>query len=255
MDSVVPNSHYEHKSVFYELFDRDEQFVIDLLAPHCAGKRVLDYGCGEGAWARRLARLGAESYGIDARPGSIELARQLAALQRCRADYQVMDAHSTAFPDDNFDFIIVSGVLQYLELERAFLELARILKPDGEVIAIEGLRHNLAISAFRRLTPGPRSTWGAQRILGRSDIYRAQRYFADVRPLRFFHLFDLASVLLRNTRLFVPVRRALEVIDKRLLALPGVQWQAWTLAFSLGKPRRPIAEIDRGEDQPLRAMG
>jgi SAM-dependent methyltransferase len=240
--SVSTDSHYEYRSVFYDLFDRDEQFIIELLRGQCPGKRILDYGCGEGAWARRLSALGAEAYGIDARAGSIERARRLAAQRDCHANFEVMDAHTTRFPNAFFDFIVVSGVLQYLDTDRAFAELRRILRPDGQVIALEGLRHNLVISTFRRLTPGARSTWGPQRILGRSDIYRARRYFDSVRLLRFFHFFDLASLPLRTSRLFAPVRHTLESLDHRLLKLPGIRWQAWTLVFSLSGPKHQRSE-------------
>src|ERR1041385_3859603 len=53
----------------------DRPAIISLL-PEVAGKRVLDAGCGPGAYADWLAEQGAEVVGFDASPKMVRLANQ-----------------------------------------------------------------------------------------------------------------------------------------------------------------------------------
>jgi hypothetical protein len=103
----------------------------------------------------------------------------------------------------------------------------------------EGLRHNLLIHTYRRMTPHLRSEWEVEHILGKPDIERARRYFDSVRVARFFHLATIAAVPFRNTPLFPAVRRVLDAVDRVLLRIPVLRWQAWMAVFVLAKPRKP----------------
>ncbi len=52
--------------------------------------------------------------------------------------------------DDNYiDAIICSGMLHHLDLSYAFLELRRILRAEGKILAaIEALNYNPAIKLY-----------------------------------------------------------------------------------------------------------
>jgi SAM-dependent methyltransferase len=128
-------------------------------------------------------------------------------------------------------------VLHHLDLPRAYAELARVLKPDGVVVATEALKHNLVIQAYRKFTPHLRTEWEVDHILGRQEIGMARKYFGDVRVRRFFHLTTLAAMPLTGTKFLEPMRRMLYACDSVLLRLPGLRWQAWMAVFTLSAPR------------------
>lgn len=63
-------------------FDLDGELKVELLHPSiveevtpCSGKKVLDFGCGEGGIARRLAERGAEVVAFDRSRTAVEAAR------------------------------------------------------------------------------------------------------------------------------------------------------------------------------------
>jgi glycosyltransferase involved in cell wall biosynthesis/SAM-dependent methyltransferase len=84
-----------------------------------AGERVLDIGCGNGAVAFDIAeKAWAEVTGIDLAEPNIAVARQRYPHPRVR--YLVGDAMSD-LPDERFDVIVMSNVLEHLEQRSAFL--------------------------------------------------------------------------------------------------------------------------------------
>src|SRR5262245_49810726 len=68
------------------------------LAP---GQRVLDIGCGAGAFLRLVAERGAVPVGIDASEALIELAR----TRLPEADLRVADMEELPFDDHTFDLV------------------------------------------------------------------------------------------------------------------------------------------------------
>ena len=92
--------------------------------------RVLELGCSAGLLMQRLLLDGYKTVrGIDISAD---------AINRCRAaglDAQVMDAQKLTFPDESFDLLTASDVLEHLPDEAAALrEWRRILKPGGVLI-------------------------------------------------------------------------------------------------------------------------
>ncbi len=230
--------HCNSNKKFYSISRLNEDHVQAWLAQRCAGKIVLDYCCGNGQQALWLANRGAVAHGIDISPVSIENARREADQRALsgKVTFQVMDAEATGFADSFFDLIVISGVLHHLDLDRAYRELARILKPNGLIIVTEALRHNLLIHWYRKLTPHLRSAWETEHILGKEEIFSASRYFGAVRVERFFHLATLGAVPFRNLSLFVPVLNLLQAVDTALLRLPWLKWQSWMAVFVLEQP-------------------
>ncbi|MEV6560314.1 class I SAM-dependent methyltransferase [Nocardia sp. NPDC051756] len=103
------------------------------LAGEVAGRRILDAGCGSGPIFAALRDRGAIVTGFDASTKMVELARQ-----RLGADAALHVAEIGSplpFPDAEFDDVIASLVLHYLEDWTAPLtELRRVLKPGGRLI-------------------------------------------------------------------------------------------------------------------------
>lgn len=126
-------------------------------APMVAGERVLDLGCGSGGATRAAARVvGPEGMvvGIDSSPECIAEAQartpdDVPILYR-RGDVQAMGN----VPDRGFDCVVASMVLEQIaDLDRAALEIFRVLRPGGRMVA--------TVTAFDRLRPIDASFMGA----------------------------------------------------------------------------------------------
>ena len=241
-DEQAGDPYYTSNKKFYSTSEADKEYVKKWLAERCKGKRVLDYCCGKGDFSFWLAEAGADACGIDISPVSITNATKRVGKKRLggKVEFHVMDAEATDFPNDSFDLAVVNGVLHHLDLEKAYLELSRILKSDGEIICTEALRHNVFIHLYRKMTPHLRSAWEVDHILGKQEIEMARQYFDKVEVARFFHLATIGATPFRNLPGFKLVKRSLEVVDSVLLKLPVVKWQAWMVVFVLSRPRKLV---------------
>jgi hypothetical protein len=128
--------------------------------------------------------------------------------------------------------------LHHLDLDKAYADLARVLKPAGKMICTEALGHNVLIQRYRRRTPHLRTEWEVEHILHKKDIELAKKYFNTVKILGFFHLASIAAVPFRNSIAFSGILRSLETVDSLLLKIPGIRWQAWQVVFVLSNPKK-----------------
>jgi SAM-dependent methyltransferase len=110
-------------------FAERRAFLLENVAP---GERVLDYGCGGGAFATELDIAGAEVVGVDV---STE------ALRRARAARPNLDLREIApddplpFEDAEFDAVWAGDVLTHvLDLAVVLSELRRVLRPEGRLL-------------------------------------------------------------------------------------------------------------------------
>ena len=102
--------------------------------------RVLEVGCGTGAWSRDLAALDnvAEVVATDPSPQFIDLAKT-ATDPRLNCSYQVADGRHLPFPDESFDLVVMATVLCHVpEVDKAIGEAFRVLKPAGNLLIFDG---------------------------------------------------------------------------------------------------------------------
>ena len=195
------------------------------------GKAFLEYGCGPGSIAFDAATQGAKAVGIDISPVAVEQANARATGTGNGARFEVRNAEASGYADASFDRIAGSGILHHLDLDRAYRELARLLRPGGRGVFLEPLGHNPLINAYRKRTPQMRTE--DEHPLLRADFDLANRYFASVRT-RFFHLSSLAAVPLRGRPGFGALLAALSGIDRLLLASASpLRWNAWMAVVEL----------------------
>jgi len=106
------------------------------------GDRVLDAGCGDGVLSLMLARKGASVVGVDISVPNIErsgLAHASSESATQSIEFIVADLEHLPFPDNSFDVVVSSHVLEHLpDFDQGLRELVRVSK-DKIVIAIPTL--------------------------------------------------------------------------------------------------------------------
>jgi ubiquinone/menaquinone biosynthesis C-methylase UbiE len=229
--------YYTSNKRFYSVTEASRLFVDDWLLRECRDRDVLDYGCGSGETALTALPVARSLHGIDISAESVAICieKATAAGLHDKASFSVMDAERTSFADDSFDVLYETGVLHHLSLESAFEEMRRVLRPGGRALCLEALRHNPIFHSYRKRTPHLRTVWETQHILGEPEIDSASKYFGRIEK-KFFHLFGLLAVPLRNTKAFGPTLAALTAVDRQVLRVPGLRRQAWMCAFTLSDP-------------------
>jgi SAM-dependent methyltransferase len=96
-----------------------------------AGQRVLDIGCGVGAFLSLVADRGARPYGLDASEALIELARK----RLPEADLRVGEMEALPYEDDTFD--LVTGFNSFFfanDIAAAVREAGRVAKVGAPVV-------------------------------------------------------------------------------------------------------------------------
>jgi ubiquinone/menaquinone biosynthesis C-methylase UbiE len=94
-------------------------------------RRALDLGTGTGVVALALAERypGAEIVGIDLSRGMIDEARRKLPLELAdRVRFEVGDASALAFPDRDFELVVLSNMIPFFD------ELARVVVPGGTLV-------------------------------------------------------------------------------------------------------------------------
>ncbi|MEQ8211457.1 MAG: class I SAM-dependent methyltransferase [Lacipirellulaceae bacterium] len=223
---------------FYSTVEKSKQHTLQWISSHSPGKVVLDYACGQGSLAMHAARSGADlAIGLDISRTSILNARSDAKADGLEGNTFFLqgDCEATGLPDDSVDVMICSGMLHHLNVEEAFPEMCRVLKPGGVCLAIEALDYNPIVKAYRLLTPGLRTEWEKHHILSHDELQLSEHYF-DVKNVRYWHLASIAASVLRKTPLFRPALSIGNAIDAVILRIPLIRRMAWQFSFELHKP-------------------
>jgi len=228
---------------FYSITVTSEKYQNDWLKVKCnKNTKVLDFGCGNGENGITAAKFGAEVIGIDISPEGVENSNlnseKAGVSSHCR--FEVMDGENMTFEDNTFDLGVEYGVLHHVELNKTLAELSRVLKPNGEMICVEAIRHNPFIHLYRKMTRHLRTEWEVEHILGLQDVDLAFKYFNKI-EIKFFHLAVLAAVPFRKTPLFNPIRKFLEKIDGLLLRSKMIGKYAWIMIFVLKEPKKNVS--------------
>jgi ubiquinone/menaquinone biosynthesis C-methylase UbiE len=109
------------------------------------GPRILEVGMGTGK-NMPFYPPGMQITGIDLTPGMLAHARKKAAHLNLDLDLRLGDAQSMEFEDDTFDSVVATFV--FCSVPDPILglrELARVTKPDGQIILMDHVRSETPI--------------------------------------------------------------------------------------------------------------
>jgi len=100
------------------------------------GESVLDVGCGNGRAYELFKSKNVNYAGVDVSPAMIDNARKF--WQTPQTVFEVGDLMNLPVPDDRYDIVIATGVLQHIPSlayrHQAMRELARATRPGGYVL-------------------------------------------------------------------------------------------------------------------------
>lgn len=137
----------------------EKQLVWKYMIHMSPEKPLLEIGCGTGHWTRFFHQKGFKLTAIDLSEKMLEKAKQ---KNPEKVYFEKMNVEAMKYRDHAFENIIAIATLEFVEdLERAFSEIKRILKPEG--ILILGCLN--AISDFGQLK-------------NENEIYRKAHFFS-----------------------------------------------------------------------------
>ena len=221
---------------YYTVCEKSYTYYEKRLLSECENKRVLEYGCGAGSYAFSLAQHGAHVTGIDISEEAIEAAQQEASAQGLDIRFRVMDAHKMEFEDDSFDIVCGTAILHHLDLEKALLELKRVLKKDGQALFHEPMGHNPAINLYRKLTPDLRVE--DEHPLTYKDVKNIKKHFKKA-DFNYFSLFSLCVIPFRRMRIFGFLLKIADFADKILFKIvPFLKLMAWQVIITVEQPEK-----------------
>lgn len=125
--SLVPGFDDLRRYALRQRWDESHLRTTRRLIDPQPGTRMLEVGSGRGYLTRQLDALGVVATGIDANPA--------AAVHAIARDIRLMRVEQIEFRDGEFDHVIAIHAIEHFpELELAFAEMARVLRPGGAML-------------------------------------------------------------------------------------------------------------------------
>jgi len=123
---VMEKGHHTRKFIY----DIRENFVFSLIEAK-KDEKILDIGFGSGIMLKMLTERRCNTYGVDISSEAVEFIKKT----NKKAKVKVCDAQKLDFPDNSFDKVVCSEVIEHLKKPDELLkEVYRILKPKGRFI-------------------------------------------------------------------------------------------------------------------------
>ncbi len=109
-----------------------------------AGKKVLEIATGPGLLAKRVAHAADKMIATDYSSGMIREAQKGTCPQNL--SFEVVDARNLPYEEDSFDAVLIANALHLIpEPEQVLVEIRKVLKEDGILIAPNFVEHNKGV--------------------------------------------------------------------------------------------------------------
>ncbi|HLG63679.1 MAG TPA: class I SAM-dependent methyltransferase [Ktedonosporobacter sp.] len=138
---------WDQKAAFWdERMGEGNQFQRLLIGPACErllnlqpGETVLEIGCGNGVFARRMAQLGVNVLATDFSSQFLERARARSSEHADRIDYRLVDAtreeEIVALGAQRFDAAVCNqAIMDMTEIEPLMRAIRQVVKPGGRFV-------------------------------------------------------------------------------------------------------------------------
>ena len=176
--------------------------------------KIIDLGCGTGAFTEKLSLLSSNVYGCDISPESIKRAKHLFP----NMNFSVQDIENLKFKDNFFDVIVFSGVLHhFIDLQLPLMEAKRILKPGGLIFAFDPNLHNPFFWLYRRKKSWLYSSQGVtknEEPLTKKKI----KFVMELCKFKKIEVYGIANIsfkYIKNKKLLLPIYNLVDFfIDK-----------------------------------------
>lgn len=136
------------KRNFHELMIRD---LLLFTLGDVKDKRILDIGCGEGAYLDIIAKIGGQIFGQDINSEYVNRALKNLKEKGYSTDIKVGTATKILFNDNYFDVVFAADFFEHVsydEKDRVIAEVYRVLKPGGLFVIKTPNLDYLKISLF-----------------------------------------------------------------------------------------------------------
>ncbi len=203
------------------------------------GKRLLDYGAGDGWNTICFAKAKANVHAIDISEKGIELIKKKAQANGVEqyVTAEVQNCYKTHFQTNTFDIIYGGGVLHHLDIEAAGQEISRILHPRGVAVFFEPIRETKIMDSIkaivlRLLNRKALEETESETPLTYERINQLRQYF-NVVNFRQFNALSSASLLINSES----VKRFLLWTDYLLMKfIPGFKKLGRAVVVELRQP-------------------
>lgn len=215
------------------------------------GKKILNPGCGAGEETIFLASRGASVCAADISEGMLNIVKKLSEkfkFQNQISLHKVDVEKKLDFPDQSFDFIFGNSILHHVSINKAILQLSRVLKKGGKAVFIEPLAYNPIINYYRKIANKVRTP--DEHPLKKADIDVIKKRFKYVNHYEFHFLtllifcyfFIIERVhpnkdrywkkIIREGEKYKKAFRILHSIDKIILKIfPPLRWLCWAIVI------------------------
>lgn len=109
-----------------------------LALPYLQGCDVLELGCGPGWLLAEMAAAGFQCRAIDASPAMVRAARRHLARRRRTAEVSLGRAQALPVADASVDTVVSTFPTPYITDPATLREVARVLRPGGRLVIVEG---------------------------------------------------------------------------------------------------------------------